>query len=213
MVKNTLGLAAAILLAICPSASVLLTNTLPGQPSAAKALRLGRQSQGRDVGLPDLRVANGSQQRMAPSSQAKGAARLYGLIMSTSSIASRTRAIRMLKNKAGPYASLTLIVSRGRKLTVFVSSVTDVFVMSSQPLAVRNEQTGQPAAGNPVEPEVVADQGASGPFRCGNTSRFELVTASGALFWERVRGRLMFGRLKCAKESGLQLWSSCDVGL
>lgn len=105
-----------------------------------------------------------------------------------------------------------MIVSRRSKLTVFVPSETDVFVMISQPLAVRNEQTGQPAAGNPVEPEVVADQGVSGPVRCGNTRRFELATSSG-VFLARVRGRLMFGRLKCSKEFGLRSWSSCDVGL
>lgn len=80
-----------------------------------------------------------------------------------------------------------MIVSRCSKLTVFVPSETDVFVMISQPLAVRNEQTGQPAAGNPVEPEVVADQGVSGPVRCGNTRRFELATPSGVFFGARPR--------------------------
>lgn len=53
--------------------------------------------------------------------------------------------------------------------------------MISQPLAVRDEQTGQPAAGNLLDPEVVMDQGVSGPVRCaaGLPGALSLYTASG----------------------------------
>lgn len=59
--------------------------------------------------------------------------------------------------------------------TVFAPGEIDVPVMISQPLAVRNEQTGQPVAGNPLELEVVVDRGVSGPARCDKARRFELL--------------------------------------
>lgn len=75
--------------------------------------------------------------------------------MAANSIASVTLATFVYQKQALPYMSSTLIANQCQSSTVFVADEVDVPVVSSQPLAVRNEQTGQPAAGTPLEPEVV----------------------------------------------------------